>query len=209
VAGVGLGGAALLGVSLNTKPGSPQFYWLTGALAATWAAGAVASGPLHLGWIKGRDNALRRPVVTPIATGVLAFGGFYGAALVAREIPVLDQAIGSILRYADQGNLPLVAATTAVNGLAEELFFRGAFYTAAAERPIVLSTIAYAAATAASRNPALTIAGAVMGGLFGMQRRASGGIQAPMLTHLTWAMLMLRYLPPLFERSIRREELHA
>jgi len=30
-----------------------------------------------------------------------------------------------------------------------------------------------------------------------------------MLTHLTWAMLMLRYLPPLFERSIRREELRA
>jgi membrane protease YdiL (CAAX protease family) len=209
VAGVGLGGAALLGVSLNTKPGSPQFYWLTGALAATWAAGAVASGPLHLGWIKGRDNALRRPVVTPIATGVLTFGGFYGAALVAREIPVLDRAIGNILRYADQGNMPLVVATTAVNGLAEELFFRGAFYTAAAERPILLSTIAYTAATAASRNPALTIAGAVMGGLFGMQRRASGGIQAPMLTHLTWAMLMLRYLPPLFERSIRREEIRA
>ena len=209
VAGVGLGGATLLGVSLSTKPGSPQFYWLTGALAATWAAGAVASGPLHLGWIKGRDNALRRPVVTPIATGVLAFGGFYGAALVAREIPVLDQAIGNILRYADQGSMPLVVATTAVNGLAEELFFRGAFYTAAAERPILLSTIAYTAATAASRNPALTIAGAVMGGLFGMQRRASGGIQAPMLTHLTWAMLMLRYLPPLFERSIRREEILA
>ena len=46
-----------------------------------------------------------------------------------------------------------------------------------------------------------------MGLLFGMQRRASGGIQAPMLTHLTWAMLMLRFLPPLFERSIRREQI--
>jgi hypothetical protein len=45
-----------------------------------------------------------------------------------------------------------------------------------------------------------------MGGLFGLQRRASGGIQASVLTHFTWAMLMLRYLPPLFERSIRREE---
>jgi uncharacterized protein YbjT (DUF2867 family)/membrane protease YdiL (CAAX protease family) len=206
VAGVGVAGATLLGVSLSTEPGSRKFYWLTGALAATWTAGAFASGPLHLGWIEGRDNALRRPVFTPVTTGVLAFGGFYGAALVARRIPVLDQAIGSVLRYADEGNLPLVAATTAVNGVAEELFFRGAFYTAAAERPILLSTIAYTAATAASRNSALTIAGVVMGGLFGLQRRASGGIQAPVLTHFTWAMLMLRYLPPLFERSIRREE---
>ena len=128
---------------------------------------------------------------------------------MAREIPVLDQAIGNVLRYADQGNMPLVVATTVVNGAAEELFFRGAFYTAAADRPILLSTIAYTAATAASRNPALVIAGGVMGALFGMQRRASGGIQAPMLTHVTWGVLMLRFLPPMFERSIRREELRA
>ncbi len=209
VLGVGVAGATLLGVSLSAEPGSKRFYWLTGALAATWTAGAVASGPLHLGWIKSRDNNLRRPIVTPVATGVAAFGVFYGAALVAREIPVLNRAIGNVLRYADQGSLPLVAATTAVNGIAEELFFRGAFYTAAADRPILISTAAYTVATAASRNPALTIAGAVMGGLFGMQRRASGGVQAPMLTHVTWGMLMLRYLPPLFERSIRREEFTA
>jgi uncharacterized protein YbjT (DUF2867 family)/membrane protease YdiL (CAAX protease family) len=209
VTGVGLGGAALLGISLNSQPGSKKFYWLTGALAATWTAGAVASGPLHLGWIKGRDNALRRPIITPITTGVMAFGAFYGAALVARRIPVLDQAIGNVLRYADQGRMPLVIGTTVINGVAEELFFRGAFYTAAAERPILISTAAYTVATAASRNPALTIAGAVMGGLFGMQRRASGGIQAPILTHVTWGMLMLRFLPPLFERSIRREEIRA
>jgi uncharacterized protein YbjT (DUF2867 family)/membrane protease YdiL (CAAX protease family) len=209
VATVGIGGATLLGVSLSAQPGSKRFYWLTGALAATWTAGAVASGPLHLGWIKSRDNNLRRPIVTPVATGLLAFGGFYGAALVAREIPVLNQAIGNVLRYADQGNMPLVVTTTVVNGAAEELFFRGAFYTAAAERPILLSTIAYTAATAASRNPALVIAGGVMGALFGMQRRASGGIQAPILTHVTWGMLMLRFLPPLFERSIRREEIRA
>ena len=124
-----------------------------------------------------------------------AFGAFYGAALVAREIPILNQAIGNVLRYADQGSMPLIILTTSVNGLAEEMFFRGAFYTAAADRPILISTAAYTVATAASRNPALTVAGGVMGLLFGMQRRASGGIQAPMLTHLTWAMLMLRYLP--------------
>jgi membrane protease YdiL (CAAX protease family) len=207
VAGVGIAGATLLGVSLSTKPGSQRFYWLTGALAATWTAGAVASGPLHLGWIKSRDETLRRPVFTPIATGVGAFGAFYGAALVARHVPVLNRAIGSVLRYADQGSLPLVVATTAVNGIGEELFFRGAFYTAAPQSPILISTVAYTAATAASRNPALVVAGGVMGGLFGLQRRASGGIQAPMLTHLTWAMLMLRFLPPLFEGSINREEI--
>jgi hypothetical protein len=31
-----------------------------------------------------------------------------------------------------------------------------------------------------------------------MQRRASGGLQASLITHMTWSTLMVRYLPPLF-----------
>jgi membrane protease YdiL (CAAX protease family) len=42
-----------------------------------------------------------------------------------------------------------------------------------------------------------------MGMLFAWQRRATGGIQAPLLTHLTWSVLMLRFLPPLFRRRLR------
>ena len=52
----------------------------------------------------------------------------------------------------------------------------------------------YGLATTATRNPALVLASLFMGMLFGLQRRASGGIQAPMLTHLTWSALMLRFL---------------
>ena len=63
---------------------------------------------------------------------------------------------------------------------------------------MALSTAAYGLATVTTRNPALVLAATVMGTLFGAQRRASGGIQAPVLTHLTWSVLMLRYLPPMF-----------
>ena len=56
----------------------------------------------------------------------------------------------------------------------------------------------YSLATVATRNPALVLASGVMGTLLAVQRRATGGIQAPLLTHLTWSTLMLRYLPPLF-----------
>ena len=61
-----------------------------------------------------------------------------------------------------------------------------------------VSTGTYALATVATRNPALVLAAAVMGTLFAAERRASGGIQAPMISHLTWSTLMLKYLPPLF-----------
>ena len=54
-------------------------------------------------------------------------------------------------------------------------------------------------ATVDTRNPALVLAGTATSVLFGLQRRTSGGILAPALTHLTWSLLMLRYLPPLFQ----------
>lgn len=204
---VGLTGAGLLGLSLSTKPGSGRFYLLTGAVAATWTVGAFASGPLHVGRIRGYDDIARVPIATPVATGVAAFGTFYGLALVARRIPFLESAIGNILRFADEGDLPLVILTTCANGIGEELFFRGAlFATVRDEHPVVTSTVLYTAATLATRNPALIAAAAVMGTLFGVQRHASGGVQAPALTHLTWSVLMLRYLPPLFEKAIADEQ---
>lgn len=199
VTGVGMTGATLLGLSLSSEPGSRRFYVLTFAVAGTWAGGALGSGPLHLGQAKRRDHSLHRPLVTPVVTGIGAFCMFYGAARVCRHMPVLDRALSRVLRYADRGSTPLVVATTCANGLAEELFFRGALYAAVGRRhPVAKSTAAYVLATASTRNPALVLASLVMGVLFGLQRRASGGVEASALTHLTWSVLMLRYLPPLF-----------
>jgi membrane protease YdiL (CAAX protease family) len=44
----------------------------------------------------------------------------------------------------------------------------------------------------------LVFAALTLGVVFGLQRRASGGILAPMITHVTWSMIMLFALPPLF-----------
>ncbi|MGY1671680.1 CPBP family intramembrane glutamic endopeptidase [Geodermatophilus sp. SYSU D00710] len=204
---VAVAGASLLGVSLSTPPGSPCFYGLTLGVAGTWVAGGLASGPLHLGRMFGPGDRLQRPLLTPVVSGVGAFGAFYAAALVARRIPVLERAIGSVLRYADQGSAPLVLTTTLANGVAEEVFFRGALYAAAgARRPVLVSTAVYGLATTATRNPALVLASLPMGLLFAQQRRITGGIQASVLTHVVWSTLMLRYLPPLFADRLAEEE---
>ena len=207
VAGTAVGGAGLLGASLSTRPGSREFYVSTAAVAATWTLGGVLSGPLHLGWIENRDATLRRPVLTPLATGVGAFGVFYAGALVARRVPVLGDAVSNVLRFAEEGDGRLVLATTLANGLAEEVFFRGALYSALDDlSPVASSTAVYTLATTTTRNPALVLAAGVMGSLFALQRRASGGIQAPLITHLTWSALMVRFLPPLFRKrpAVRR-----
>jgi membrane protease YdiL (CAAX protease family) len=138
-------------------------------------------------------------VLTPVLTGVGAFAGFYLCALAARRVPPLHGAISRVLRYAHHGSRPLVLLTALANGIAEEIFFRGALYTAiGARHPVTASTAVYALATAATRNPALVLASVVMGTVFGLQRRTTGGVQAPILTHLTWSALMLQFLPPLF-----------
>lgn len=199
VSGIGVLGSGLLGVLLTQQPGSRRFHLLSMGVAGTWVSGALGSGPLHRGWVESRDGTVRRPVAVPILTGGAAFGVFYAGAHVARRIPVLDDAIARVMRFADRGSAPLVLLSACANGVAEEIFFRGALYSAAGQRrPVLISSLAYSAATLATRNPALVLASSIMGTVFGLQRRASGGIQAPALTHLTWSILMVRYIPPLF-----------
>lgn len=201
--GTAVAGAGLLGVGLSAEPDSKKFYAVTLAVAGVWTTGALVSGPLHLGHTRTLTDTHRRPLVTPALTGAGAFAAFYAAALAAGQIPVLDRAVSRVLRYADRGDDRLVLATALANGAAEELFFRGAVYAAVGPtRPVVRSTAAYLLATSATRNPALILASGVMGAVFALQRRATGGIQSPAITHLVWSTLMVRFLPPLFRPPV-------
>ncbi|MEV6520385.1 CPBP family intramembrane glutamic endopeptidase [Longispora sp. NPDC051575] len=198
VAATLVGGAVVLGMSFAVRPGDPSFYLLTLVLAGTWTIGGLLSGPLRLGRLSllGR---LRRPVLTPVLTGLVASAVFVGGALFVREIPLLSGFVDDVLAHAHQGSLALIAAITVVNAVAEEIFFRGALYTAlGGAYPVLLSTAVYTLATAATANPMLVFASAVLGLVLAVQRRASAGILAPILTHVTWSVTMLLTLPPLF-----------
>jgi uncharacterized protein len=191
-------GALLLGLSFSLRQGDPAFYPLTFGLAATWTLGSLLSGPLHLGHIllAGR---LRRPTITPIAVGLLLAALFVLGALIVRTIPSLVRLAEDVLGYARLGNLWIIFVITLVNGVAEELFFRGALFAAIGLRHAVLiSTVLYVLATVAGGNPVLIFTAAVLGTVVALERRASGGILAPILTHVTWSLSMLFVLPPLF-----------
>ncbi len=192
-------GTALLGKSLSSEAGSREFYSLTFGVAGIWIAGGLATGPIPLASEQARRHAARELLVVPVAVGSGMFGVFYAAALAASRIPPLKRALTHVLRYADEGSTPLVVSTTLANAVAEEAFFRGALYTATdPRRAIPMSTGGYMLTTAGTRNPALVLATAVMGTVFALQRRRTGGVIAPAVTHITWSALMLRFLPPLF-----------
>jgi membrane protease YdiL (CAAX protease family) len=191
-------GAVVLGLSLRSRPGEVSFYYLTLALAAVWSGGALVSGPLHLGGINWRGRN-QRPVITGTTIGLLVGGVFVVGGLIAREIPIVAELITHILQFAYQGSFPLIVLITLVNGLAEEMFFRGALYTALGRHsPVAISTVLWVGVTLASGNLMLAFAAIILGTVCGLERRASGGILAPMLTHFFWGLIMVLVLPPLF-----------
>ena len=84
------------------------------------------------------------------------------------------------------------------NGFAEELFFRGAAYASIPRHPVPITAAAYALATFATGSVMLAFTAGLLGIVVGLERRASGGILAPTLTHVTWALTMLFALPLIF-----------
>jgi len=188
-------GAGLLGGTLAAPQGSGLFYGLALLVAATWLAGSFLSGPLHLGRRGGRV-AGSREVVAPLVVGVALFLAFAAAALVAAHIPFLHDAVARVLAKADGGPRGFVLAVALVNGVAEEVFFRGAVHSAfGRHRPALWATGLYAVVTIATLNLALVAAAVVMGIAFTAEREATRGVLAPVITHITWSTLVLFLLP--------------
>ncbi|MEY2397853.1 MAG: protease family protein [Actinomycetota bacterium] len=188
-------GATVLAQTLAASPGSKRFYGFALAAAATWLVGSLVAGPLPSGrTLVAADQP--RDLAGPVALGVAAFGFFVVASLVARQIPGLDHALRSVLHKADAGPRPVLIAVAVINGVGEEFFFRGALHTALNRyRPELLATVVYALVTVVTGNVALVVAAVVMGTVFTLERRATRGILAPILTHITWSILMIVAFP--------------
>jgi uncharacterized protein len=187
-------GTALLASTLRAVPGSGWFSALGFLAAAAWIAGGMASGPIPL---RPRGLAAWRTVALPaLAVGVIAFLGFLAADLVGQQLPWIADALTNVLGKADTGPRLLVLAVALVNGVGEEVFFRGALLAALEpRRPALTATIIYVVVTAATGNLALVAAAAVMGTIFSLERLSTRGILAPIVTHLSWSTLMLFLLP--------------
>ena len=199
----GLGAAALLRSSFAAKAGSTRFYLLTAGLAES-----------------GRRRARRGPI--PVAPQRLAHPPRKrGAGPYRRPRRHRGRDLRRVLRcragrpppphpapcHRQRAALrrrrvnPAGRAHRVEQRGGGRLFFRGALWSGS--RPLRTTTLAYAVSTAATGNPALVLAGLITSVIFGSQRAATGGVLAPAVTHVTWSVLMLRYLPPLFRDADR------
>jgi membrane protease YdiL (CAAX protease family) len=198
VVALGAIGTAVLAWGLRAQPASGRFYLSSSVVAVVWCAGGALAAPLHLGW-HVRQAHLRRPVIAPIVVGAVLAAVFVVGALVVRHIEVLADRVEGLLAFARNGSWPAVLSLTVANGIAEEVFFRGAVQPALPKNIGVPGTVViYAAVTMATGNIMLGVAAVLLGIVVGLQRQATNGVLAPILTHVTWSVSMLVALPLIF-----------
>ncbi|MFD0867337.1 type II CAAX prenyl endopeptidase Rce1 family protein, partial [Tessaracoccus lubricantis] len=195
-------GTAALVATLRIEPGDDRFYRAALGLAAIWGLGAVLSGPLRVGFARTRAGGVTTPVVQPLALGVLMVAVFLGGAVAVARFPLLREPVDALLDHARFGSLPVVLAITVLNGVVEELYFRGALFSALPPRYAVgWTTVLYSLTTIGTGVPLLVLAAAALGLVTALYRRVTAGVLAPIVTHITWSTGMLLLLPVVLEAA--------
>ena len=191
-------GSFMLAWTLRLAPGEPAFYPSSLVLATVWIVGGLLSGKLHAGRSHTRAGAQTgRGILHAFVVGTVLLSLFIAGAALVAPFPMLRDPLVELLDYSRRGLLPAIVALTVLNAIGEELFFRGALYAAVAGRQALLVTsLVYALATIPTGMPLLILSAAVLGLVTGLQRRVTGGVLAPVITHLIWSLGMLFLLPP-------------
>lgn len=189
-------GALALGAAIAVRPGDPMFYVSSFGVAAIWAVGALASGPVRLGRGRTRAGGTSWSVLQSVILGGALLAVFLAGSILVGRVPWLRGPVDALMDHARLGSLAIVTVVTVVSGFAEELFFRGALFSALPARwSVVGSCVLYGLATVFTGVPLLVFAALVLGLLVGAQRRVTGGFLGPVVTHLTWSLGMLYLLP--------------
>jgi membrane protease YdiL (CAAX protease family) len=183
-------GGVLLGLTIHAGDGSAQFYVAALASGALWIVAA---------WLAPKTE---RPMASPrdlawgASAGVASFLVFVAAFQIARQVPLLERQVGSLLDAADRSGRWWVIAIALVNAVAEELFFRGTLVDAV-RRPHrwAAGIVPYALTTVGSANIALVVAAIAMGSVFTALRIRSRGVAGAIACHVVWSMLMLTLFP--------------
>ncbi len=186
--------SAALAWSLRIEAGDPWFYPATFILAAIYIVGSLVA--VRLVGSRFRWHASRRGIRDAVVGGVLLALVFFAGAFLVRFIPFLRDPVDELLDHARVGSLVFVLITTVVNGVAEEMFYRGALWRAV--KPgyrMIVTTVLYTAVTALAGVPLLAFAAAALGVLVAVLRERTQSLTPPIIAHLIWSVSMLVVLP--------------
>lgn len=194
VVATGVLAAVLLAWSLRIHPGDPLFYPATFVLAGVYIAGSMIAARVageRLPWRVSRTGVRDAVIGGALLALMFVAGGF-----LVRFIPFLGGPVHALLDHARVGSFAMVALTTAVNGVAEETYYRGALRSALKPRyRLIATTVLYTAVTSLAGIPLLALAAAALGVLVGILRERTQSLLPPIVAHLIWSLSMLVVLP--------------
>ena len=173
-----------------------------------WPATATTFALIGNASLLAGDPTCCRRQEFPVALGVGVASGlvFYAATRLVVDLatrqPVLDRAVVDLYRRSRETSFVTVLALTLVVAVpGEELFWRGFLLpelrdaTGSVTGAILTWATAVGVSVAWASPPLL--AGTVVGGaLWTLLATWSGGVLAPMASHLVWTALMLVWPPP-------------
>ena len=124
---------------------------------------------MHLG--RGGVAERRQIVWSRCCSGRWRSGFSRIGAEAVSWIPTLHHAVDDVIRRADIGSRALIVAITIVNGIGEEVFFRGSVYSAFGQRrPALWTTVVYVVGHRGRRQPRCScFAAALMGTVFALR----------------------------------------
>lgn len=184
-------GTGVLTALLRLESEDPRFVAVAGAVAMVWLVGAVVADRVPLLGTLGPARA----AAVGASVGLVAAGACLAVGFVAAAVPSLRDPAHDLLAHSTTGTVPVVAVTL-INGVAEEVFFRGALYDAVPPRVAPPATTAvYVLTTVGSGVLLLPAAALLLGMVTAWLRRRSGGVLAPAAAHVTWSLVMILFLP--------------
>ncbi len=164
------------------------------ALAAGVVIGvyAVAVGPARMGGLLDRHH-WPADLLVGVGAGLALYGVFWlGLQTLVVVWPRLVDEVGDL--YAVKGRTrPLnVALIAMVAAAGEELMFRGLLW---ARGGVVVGLVVYGAVHLWERKVILVAAAVIGGAVWGALLSWTGGLVAPLASHLTWGLLIIVVRP--------------
>lgn len=188
----------LLLTAALAQNGSALFY------ATTFGAAAV----LALAWWFFGDHSRSFPrdrfwpgLARGAAVGLGLLAVFVLGAFVLRQIPPLAAPVQDLMSNVVLGGATITLATTLLNGVGEELFFRNTVVARLraqrlpAKGVFGLALAAYLVVTSALLVPLLPLAGLVLGVVTHFEAEKTGALYSPVVLHLVWSTGLFCVLP--------------
>ncbi len=168
-------------------------FWTRAAVAATAiAVYAVGVDPGAIG-----HQFARHHWYADLAVGLAAGVGLYcvfwiGEQVLVLVLPSLAEEVGDLYSLKGQAHPAVMPVVLAVAATGEELFFRGFLWHRAG---VVVGLLVYGAVHLSARKVILVVAALLGGAAWGALFSWTGGLVAPVASHLLWIFMIVIWKP--------------